>query len=106
LSPYQPPFTFTNAIVASVAWTARSATTLSPKLRRGHRIQTIQASLAIEHNTLSIEQNLNIVLQENDGVNDEASDGVNINLDRLDQSISKFNGSKVGYGFLYVSLVG
>jgi len=64
LSQYQPPFTFTNATVASVAriserlgaWTARSATTLSPKLRRGNRIQTIQASLAIEHNTLSVEQ--------------------------------------------------
>jgi len=64
LSSYQPPFTFTNAIVASVAriserlgaWTARSATTLTPQLRRGNRIQTIQASLAIEHNTLSVEQ--------------------------------------------------
>ena len=65
MSQYQPPFTFTNAIVvASVAriserlgaWTARRATTLSPQLRRGHRIQTIQVSLAIEHNTLSVEQ--------------------------------------------------
>ena len=64
MSQYQPPFTFTNAIVASVAriserlgaWSAHSATTLTPRLRRGNRIQTIQASLAIEHNTLSLEQ--------------------------------------------------
>jgi len=84
VSQYQPPFTFTNAIVASVAriserlgaWTALRTTTLSPQLRRGHRIQTIQASLAIEHNTLSVEQALNIVLQENDMV----SGGVNIKL--------------------------
>ncbi len=62
--PYQPPFTFTSPIVASVsriserlgAWSARSETTLSPMLRRGNRIRTIQASLAIEHNTLSVEQ--------------------------------------------------
>ena len=61
---YQPPFTFTNEIVGLVsrisealgAWSARSATTLTPLLRRGNRIQTIQASLAIEHNTLSVEQ--------------------------------------------------
>lgn len=63
-SKYQPPFTFTSQIVASVsrisellgAWRARSASTLTPQLRRGNRIQTIQASLAIEHNTLTIEQ--------------------------------------------------
>jgi Fic family protein len=61
---YQPPFTFTTAIVASVsrisellgAWRERSAAVLTPMLRRGNRIQTIQASLAIEHNTLSVEQ--------------------------------------------------
>jgi len=64
VSQYQPHFTFTNAIVASVArisellgaWAARRTATISPQLRRGHRIQTIQASLAIEHNTLSVEQ--------------------------------------------------
>ena len=61
---YLPPFSFTGQIVTSVsrisellgAWGARSETTLTPMLRRGNRIQTIQASLAIEHNTLSIEQ--------------------------------------------------
>ena len=30
--------------------------TLTPQLRRNNRIRTIQASLAIENNTLSIEQ--------------------------------------------------
>lgn len=52
MSQYQPPFAFTNAIIASVAriserlgaWSARSAATLTPRLRRGNRIQTIQAS--------------------------------------------------------------
>ena len=61
---YLPPLSFTGQLVTSVsrisellgAWGARSETTLTPMLRRGNRIQTIQASLAIEHNTLSIEQ--------------------------------------------------
>jgi len=61
---YQPPFSFTAQIVVQVsrisemlgAWSARRDVTLTPMLRRGNRIQTIQASLAIEHNTLTVEQ--------------------------------------------------
>ncbi len=64
MANYQPPFSFTAQIVEQVsrisealgAWSARSETTLTPMLRRGNRIQTIQASLAIEHNTLTVEQ--------------------------------------------------
>ena len=37
-------------------WFATSSAQLSPKLRRGNRLRTIQASLAIENNTLTLEQ--------------------------------------------------
>jgi Fic family protein len=37
-------------------WEVAGDNTLSPQLRRNNRIRTIQASLAIENNTLSIEQ--------------------------------------------------
>jgi len=61
---YNPPFQLTNEILNIVAnismlignWTATNTSQLSPKLRRGNRLRTIQASLAIENNTLSIEQ--------------------------------------------------
>jgi Fic family protein len=61
---YQPPYTITPQIVQQVAeivelvtrWSVSGASALSPKLRRANRIRTIQASLAIENNTLSIEQ--------------------------------------------------
>lgn len=64
MSLYQPPLTLTAAMFALVAdiseqvgrLSALSDTTLTPQLRRGNRIRTIQASLAIENNTLSIEQ--------------------------------------------------
>ena len=36
--------------------TAQRNSVLAPQLRRGNRIRTIQASLAIENNTLSVEQ--------------------------------------------------
>lgn len=60
---YQPPFTITPAILRLVEeigeklgrWSV-AAGELSPKLRRSNRIRTIQASLAIENNTLSVEQ--------------------------------------------------
>ena len=63
MSGYQPPFTITPAILWLVEeivehlghWSV-SAGELSPKLRRSNRIRTIQASLAIENNTLSLEQ--------------------------------------------------
>lgn len=38
------------------AWNQTNAGDLNPMLRRGNRIRTIQASLAIEQNTLTIEQ--------------------------------------------------
>ena len=61
---YQPPFQITNEILNIVAdisqllgrWSANNQSLLSPQLRRGNRIKTIQASLAIENNTLSLEQ--------------------------------------------------
>lgn len=63
MSGYQPPFTITPAILRLVEeivehlghWSV-SAGELSPRLRRSNRIRTIQASLAIENNTLSVEQ--------------------------------------------------
>lgn len=61
---YQPPFTITPAILNAVSeisellgrWNARSEAAPSPQLRRQQRIRSIQASLAIENNSLSIEQ--------------------------------------------------
>ena len=63
MSGYRPPFTITPAIlrlveeiVESLGHWSVSAGELSPRLRRSNRIRTIQASLAIENNTLSVEQ--------------------------------------------------
>ncbi|MFJ2364860.1 Fic family protein [Pseudomonas sp. NPDC087697] len=64
MSRYQPPLTLTPSMLALVAeiseqvgrLSARHEATLTPQLRRGNRIRTIQASLAIENNTLSVEQ--------------------------------------------------
>ena len=61
---YQPPYTITPQIVQQVAdivelvtrWSYSDESALTPQLRRNNRIRTIQASLAIENNTLSIEQ--------------------------------------------------
>lgn len=63
MSRYQPPFTITSAILNLVVetgellghWAAHSGRT-SPLLRKENRIRTIQASLAIEHNSLTTEQ--------------------------------------------------
>jgi Fic family protein len=63
-SPYPPPYTITPAILRLVAaiseWIGRytviAETALTPRLRRENRIRSIQASLAIENNTLSLEQ--------------------------------------------------
>ena len=60
----QPPYTITPLILQRVAeivelltrWEVTGQNTLSPQLRRNNRIRTIQASVAIENNTLSIEQ--------------------------------------------------
>ena len=61
---YQPPFNITSSVLNAVAdisellgrWSANHQGELSPQLRRENRIRTIQASLAIEHNSLSLEQ--------------------------------------------------
>ncbi|ASF46208.1 Fic family protein [Methylovulum psychrotolerans] len=62
---YQPLYTITAQILQQVAdivelltrWSVSSGgNALSPQLRRNHRIRTIQASLAIENNSLSVEQ--------------------------------------------------
>jgi Fic family protein len=61
---YQPPFSITTNILNAVAeisellgrWSATHQGVLSPQLRRENRIRTIQASLAIEHNSLTLEQ--------------------------------------------------
>ena len=60
----KPPFTITNAILDAVAEIAElvgqvnvsSGLTTNPMLRRTNRIRTIYSSLAIEQNTLSLEQ--------------------------------------------------
>ncbi|WP_252180399.1 Fic family protein [Endozoicomonas sp. 4G] len=64
MAKYQPPYTITPAILDSVAnisellgrYSASQYSSSTPRLRRNNRIRTIQASLAIEHNTLSVEQ--------------------------------------------------
>lgn len=63
-TPHRPPFTITPRILGQVAaccervgsWRGREGLTLSPQLRRENRIRSIQASLAIENNSLSIDQ--------------------------------------------------
>ncbi|MBK5143504.1 Fic family protein [Budviciaceae bacterium BWR-B9] len=60
---YSPLYTITSPVLNSVAeisellgyWSAKDKL-VSPQLRRENRIRTIQASLAIEHNSLSTEQ--------------------------------------------------
>jgi Fic family protein len=61
---YQPPYTLTPTILNLVVeigktigrYTALAEQNLTPRLRRENRIRTIQASLAIENNTLTLEQ--------------------------------------------------
>jgi cell filamentation protein, protein adenylyltransferase len=63
-SEYQPPYTITPAMLNLVAeigeligrYTVLAEQNLTPRLRRENRIRTIQASLAIENNTLTLEQ--------------------------------------------------
>ena len=64
MGAYQPPFRLNHAMLSQVAmigewlgrWKQANRDELVPQLRRGNRIRSIQASLAIEQNTLSIEQ--------------------------------------------------
>lgn len=63
MNQYSPPYNITPTIINLVAeisellghWSA-TGKLASPQLRKENRIRTIQASLAIEHNSLSIEQ--------------------------------------------------
>ena len=63
-STYQPPYSITPVILNLVAdigeaighYTALADNRLTPRLRRENRVRTIQASLAIENNTLTLEQ--------------------------------------------------
>ena len=64
MSNYIPPFQMTDKITYLIAEiseqvgriTVLQEGTISPHLRRGNRIRTIHSSLAIEHNSLSLEQ--------------------------------------------------
>lgn len=64
MSAYHPPFQLTHRMTVAMtaiaellgAWTAINQGALVPPLRRGNRIRTIQASLAVEQNTLTLEQ--------------------------------------------------
>ena len=64
VSDYKPPFHMTDKIVSLIAEiseqvgriTVLQEGTISPHLRRENRIRTIHSSLAIEHNSLSLEQ--------------------------------------------------
>lgn len=64
MSRYCPPLSITPEILALVGqigetlgrWSATAGRDLSPRLRRGNRIRTIQASLAIENNSLTVDQ--------------------------------------------------
>ncbi len=61
---YAPPLPLSQELLHQVAeicgalgrWSAREEAAPSPRLRRENRIHTIQASLAIERNSLSVEQ--------------------------------------------------
>lgn len=67
--PYFPPYEVTKAITHCIAdigegigrITAFSDTPIPPKLRRENRIKTIQASLAIENNSLTLEQVTDVI---------------------------------------------
>lgn len=60
---YQPQFSITPAILHNVVeigeligqYAAIADANMTPQLRRGNRIRTIQASLAIENNTMTVE---------------------------------------------------
>ena len=66
---YIPPYTISNQIINLIANISSLLTEISftnkvasnPKLRRENRVKTIQASLAIENNTLSLDQVTDII---------------------------------------------
>ena len=61
---YSPPYTVTSKIVQLISViseilgrpSVNNPSDLTPQLRRGNRLRTIQASLAIENNSLTLEQ--------------------------------------------------
>ncbi|WP_395748543.1 Fic family protein [Prosthecobacter sp.] len=61
---YAPPFTITPRVLDLVAlisealgrWEAQNPEAMTPKLRRSRRLRTIHSSLAIENNSLSLDQ--------------------------------------------------
>jgi Fic family protein len=67
--PYVPPYRVTDAIIHLVAEiselvgvvTVKGETALNPHLRRANQIRTIHSSLAIENNSLSLEQMTDII---------------------------------------------
>ena len=67
--PYIPPYSVTDAIVHLVAEiseqigvvTVKGETSASPHLRRNNQIRTIHSSLAIENNSLSLEQMTDVI---------------------------------------------
>ena len=64
MSSYRPPFQLSHAMTQAIAaiaellgaWKAANQNDLRPALRRGNLIRSIQASLAVEQNTLTLEQ--------------------------------------------------
>lgn len=64
ISTYSPPYTLTPRVLALVAdigealghLTGRAGSPTPPALRRGNRLRSIQASLAIENNSLTLKQ--------------------------------------------------
>lgn len=66
---YRPPYRITSRIVYLIseisealgALTALHGASMQPRLRRKNRIQTIHASLAIENNTLSLDQTTAVI---------------------------------------------
>jgi Fic family protein len=64
MSTYEPPFRISDLMISLVSeiseeigkLAGRDATDLNPRLRKANRVQTIQASLAIENNTLTLDQ--------------------------------------------------
>ena len=66
---YSPPYTVTSKIIGLISeisetigrFAANNSFDLTPQLRRGNRLRTIQATLAIENNSLTLEQVTDII---------------------------------------------
>jgi len=68
-SDYKPPYSITDKTISLISDITEILTEITiskklssnPKLRRNNRVKTIHASLAIENNTLSLEQVTDII---------------------------------------------